>query len=779
MTRLLLFVVSLMLTGVVFARQLTVEEALDRAMSKMGQSQSMRARSLATGASVSSVTLSQTMSSEASNAKLFYVFDISDGGFIIASADSRAGSLLGYTENGSFDMAKENPAFKEWLDDCTNALQWLSEQPDFGLENESTATRAEVLTPVAPLLGDIKWGQDEPYNMYTPKRSGKHAPTGCVATALAQVMMYYKWPETGEGSHTNINEESQTIDFSKSKYDWAAMKPKYAVDDESASAKAVATLMNDVGCALDMQYGESESGSNTYSLMTALATYFKYNKGLIRLQRKMFTTDDWNEVLRRELNDEHPILFSAGAPSGGGHQFVLDGYDANGLYHVNWGWNGKSDGYFDINVLDPDFQGTGGYAGGYALRQDALIGVQPDRDGKSVAAPKMEICSQFIYKIENNTFWLSVENTGLGEFAGEIGLEIMHPDGTFSKARPYSFASTPLTLGKYVELEFDAPKADAEGYLVRPYYSKTVGGKEERLEASLATLTTWGTYIDEQGELRWGYYKNEYPSLTITDKSISGNYAGFAPKFKFSIKKEDITKYEYNDAIQVYVFKTVSDKDELVGKGISQLFINPGESKELVVDVCLDKDGSRLKDGLSEGEYKYLVLYNIGSYIYELTDFIDFTVEKSTPSNLTYSEFAIDKKEIKQGELLTATMKIKNTGGYDERKYEFVMFKEDDYNNYVAYFSANVCIEADETVIATMKGLIDLEPGRYVGAFFDDQSGKQLCNILKFTVGATALDEIPNVESDQPKVMYDINGKPATQLQKGKVYIGNGKIIVR
>lgn len=206
--------------------------------------------------------------------------------------------------------------------------------------------------------------------------------TGCVATAMAQVMMYYQYPKELKATIKAYTAKSYGIQIpeisSGATYDWDNMLPDYSKSDyNSAQADAVAKLMYHCGAAVKMDYGPS-SGANVTP--TILATYFGYDADLMQdLTRTVFTLQQWMTLIDNELKAKRPILYS-GQASDGGHEFVCDGSDGNGLYHINWGWGGYQDGYFDLTILQPTKggAGSGSAVDGYNRDCSMIIGIAPD-----------------------------------------------------------------------------------------------------------------------------------------------------------------------------------------------------------------------------------------------------------------------------------------------------------------------------------------------------------------------------------------------------------------
>lgn len=322
------------------------------------------------------------------SATCYYVFaNGEDKGFTIVSGDDRMPEVVGYSAQGTYDpdhLPANYVGFMKAYQETVEALLKGDAQVSGGLA-EARQWRADRANSaaVAPLLGGIKWNQMAPYNNMCPSYNGTNrAVTGCVATAMAQVMMYYQYPKELKATIKAYTAKSYGIQIpeisSGATYDWDNMLPDYSKSDyNSAQADAVAKLMYHCGAAVKMNYGPS-SGANVTPII--LATYFGYDADLMQdLTRTVFTLQQWMTLIDNELKAKRPILYS-GQSSDGGHEFVCDGSDGKGLYHINWGWGGYQDGYFDLTILQPQKggAGSGSAVDGYNRDCSMIIGIAPD-----------------------------------------------------------------------------------------------------------------------------------------------------------------------------------------------------------------------------------------------------------------------------------------------------------------------------------------------------------------------------------------------------------------
>lgn len=322
------------------------------------------------------------------SATCYYVFaNGEDKGFTIVSGDDRMPEVVGYSAQGTYDpdhLPANYVGFMKAYQETVEALLKGDAQVSGGLA-EARQWRAERAgtAAVAPLLGGIKWNQTEPYNNRCPLYDGTNrSVTGCVATAMAQVMMYYRYPKALKTTIKAYNTQTYGLQIpeisSGATYDWDNMLPDYSKSGyTSAQTDAVAKLMYHCGAAVEMNYGPS-SGANVTPAI--LATYFGYDADLMQdLTRTCFSLQQWMTLIDNELKAKRPILYS-GKSSDGGHEFVCDGSDGKGLYHINWGWGGYQDGYFDLTILQPQKggAGSGSAVDGYNRKCSMIIGIAPD-----------------------------------------------------------------------------------------------------------------------------------------------------------------------------------------------------------------------------------------------------------------------------------------------------------------------------------------------------------------------------------------------------------------
>ena len=316
----------------------------------------------------------------------YYIFNVGQGeGYVIAAADDRVPAVLGYSNRGQIDPENMPENMKEWLQGYNDQLVYLNNHPEV-----SVARRTVTGEAISPMLdaryseGPIAWDQNEPFNNFCPLDGSSHSLVGCVATAMAQLMYYWKYPAATTDTipgYTTTKRKIQMPDIpAGTTIDWDNMLPRYTGYETDAQKNAVANLMLLCGTSVKMDYTFDNSAASTGLAASALRDYFDYDEATNYIQRVDFREGEWNQKVYDELKAGRPVLYR-GQSSAGGHAFIVDGYGGDDYFHINWGWSGQSNDYFLLSILDSNNNSGSGAsksADGYSFGQGAIFGVQPN-----------------------------------------------------------------------------------------------------------------------------------------------------------------------------------------------------------------------------------------------------------------------------------------------------------------------------------------------------------------------------------------------------------------
>ena len=423
----------------------------------------------------------KTRSSQANEQPAYYIFtNPNDKKFVIISGESKLNEVVGYGDKMTENPNDQPPYFKLFLKEYERVVKEV--------RSKATATTPQrpIKRKVEPLL-TCKWSQYDPFNKYTPLSNGQHTPTGCVATATAQVMFYNKWPKNRPQDYI----ASTGDDAKKSAtYWWDEMKNTTNEMRAEQSRQAVGVLMYDIGKAVHMRYYYRGSDSNLQYACNALRDKFDYT---VRYLDKNFlpANDFLNEVMQ-EISDGYPVLVV-----GGPHAFVYDGYDEQGLIHTNWGWGGENDGYFDINIVTLNVSGFALNSG--TFWDDISVVFAHPNDGKATPFKDIErgldartTTSLTIDKTEANrseSFSAKIEKLGsyssvkgeLGVFTGKVALALYNDKNKQVKIFN-STASDQTWASIFTSMSFDVADINFKGiadgnYRLVPVFSEMLDTK--------------------------------------------------------------------------------------------------------------------------------------------------------------------------------------------------------------------------------------------------------------------------------------------------------------
>ncbi len=372
-------IITLFLSFVTFyswAKDVTISQALNTAQTHVATEKNLTLTSVST-----SLVGQKNYSDNFGNQHVaYYVVQINqNNGFVFVSGDDKTVPIIGYTDKGVYDYAKLPNGLKKLLFNVAKEVKYIATNQHLtaptSIQKRWSNLKSGIIVPstkssVSPLT-TTTWSQSSGgYNLFCPGGT----PTGCVATATSQIMKYHNHPVTGNGSHSYNHNDYGTLsaNFGATTYEWSIMPNHLTSSSTQAEKEAIAKLMYHVGVSLDMNYSPGNSGAFSRLVPDALVNYFSYDNSAQFIKRSHYSLTSWKAKIKSDLDNALVVYHSGFCPSPqAGHAFVLDGYDVNDKFHVNWGWGGYADGYFEINNLNPGSTYT------FNNTQSAIIKIKP------------------------------------------------------------------------------------------------------------------------------------------------------------------------------------------------------------------------------------------------------------------------------------------------------------------------------------------------------------------------------------------------------------------
>lgn len=650
MRKLLFCSLATLATLCVQARQLTPAEALARAVG--GESVAYTSPSRGDG-----IKLAYTGRDAATGDNGLYVFNRADNeGFLVVSADDAVTPLLGYADAGTFDADAMPDNLRAWLEEYTSQIAWAATMTSGRARAASSSrpSRASI-TPMCVTM----WNQGSPYNDMCPEYQGERCVTGCVATALAQVLKYHNYPTRGTGSNsytTNSLGLSASFNFGNTTFEWDKMLDSYSSDSPSANKTAVATLMYAAGVSVDMDYTPNESGASSYAIGSALINYFNYDKGVSFQNRNWYGMYEWEDLVYESLSTCGPVLLGGNSGTGG-HEFVCDGYDKDGYFHINWGWGGMSNGYFLLTALDPGEQGIGGSAGGYNFNQDAVIGIRkPVADSKYTEIMASMNDVNGVGGNKSVTVSGNFGNVSYGSLSDVYpGLEI---NGAY-----YSSSAHYATIDpNYGITEYSVPLSGLPAGTYKAYPAfKTSNNGWQRMKTSIVNVRYLNLTVNAAGVVTVS--QPALPTIDITGLTLEtpmspGNV------FRISATVSNKGTEEYSNTVYPVLINSSGEAIELTQYAMD---VPAGEEKAVTIQASLSTN-------VTPESYTLYLAEISGEKVTPIGDGIPVTVEAYVAPVLAVSSFTIDDSEAVNVSNITVRVVISNTGGYFFGQLKAVIF---------------------------------------------------------------------------------------------------------
>ncbi len=698
-----------------------------------------------------------------------YVFDTRSG-YMVVSADDVAAPLLGYADEGSFDAANIPDNLRYWLESYASEIAWAR---DNGVEPaRSRASRADR-APIAPLV-KTQWNQGSPYNNYCPIYNGSRSVTGCVATAMAQVMKYYNYPAKGTGSHsytTKTLKISQSMDFSSTSFRWTSMADSYGSFSSTSQKNAVATLMHACGVSVDMDYTPNESGAPSMNVASALANYFGYDKGVRYLMRDYYGMAEWEELVYNQLVEFGPVQYS-GSNTSAGHSFVCDGYSADGYFHFNWGWGGMSDGYFLLTALDPTSQGIGGSTAGYNSGQDIIANVATSGEGKMYE--QMLIDGDFKIdtpQVQKGGYVVIVANAynySIAPISGFYGLKFTASDGSVTYAEAPQGYSNVAVLSGYGGWYVRMPSLAAGTYTVTPAWKSTTGEWFD-IRAKVSAVKSYTATVSGNTAM---FTADSAPQIYVNDIDVATPLY-FNTPFKINATIDNPTQDEYYGGIEAALLNSSNNVVALAD--IYPVDVLGGESQQMEYVAKFSRYNSQL--GVPSAGTYTLVFLTESNQVVSAPVTVQL-LETPASTSVSVSSFSVEgDANAVAADNLQFNLTVNCSAGYFANTLSVYIFPISG-GSAIAYFDTpTLFIEEGKSATTMASGNFSqgVVGSKYMAAVFSGQ--QQLSEIVYFTVGSYSGIADVDADDNAPVEYYTVDGIRVDRPEKGLYIVRQGSKI--
>jgi len=716
----------------------------------------------------------------ASKEAAFYVFNQPGEGYLVASAYDNTPVILGYSDEGAFDI-ESAPESMKWL------LSRMERQ--LPVAAQSSTVHMDIQEPVAPMLGYCNWGQNAPYNFETPVVDGQYCATGCVATAMAMVMNYHQWPKKAKAiSQYKLWDDTVVEALPETTFDWKNIKLRYKSDASGDSARAVSHLMRYCGQSMSMNYAPGLSGASD-DVTLSMKHYFDYDNNAHFLRAESYTMSEWESIIYEEMKNKRPVIMSGGSYAS--HEFVCDGYE-DGYFHFNWGWDGGQNGFFLLSVLDPLMARNTEYNYTNFFYSDAMaanVGLQPNQHGDinyDKTTEDIETACFFMGNTDVHTYTRSKKSSNFKNV--EIQVD-------FRKYNNFD----------YKNAEFGAALYE-KGQLIKVLF---YGDCEEAWNGEL--------HINKKVDFGANLGDGDYAIKSIVRTKGFSDWiippGGNAHYIKANIKSNKLTFY-YFDPTTMPLDYTINSVEFIGNKyvgnqiGIKLNITNNEEMRGGTIDYY-DKDNKQIGWEMVAIEPHQTADVTYFQYFWEPGDYeLNFYVSnryggqaflrkealtivnpptypdlyyiEPTPVGITL-DYTDKKNKIKVGNTLTGSIQYLNDNKYTSWGYEYIHLcigRLEDYtpsdvttSRQYRTFHAPIKLEPGERGKLDFT-FYDIAPGEY---FILNRTGLAGVTIVDYASGINPVIENP---SDKPLPIYDMQGRIVKNpVQKG-IYIQGGKKFV-
>lgn len=613
-------------------RSLTPEEALQRFRDNTSGPAKIAAKN---AASQQQPTLAYTATTSDGSPAAYVFSQPGNHGFIVLAGDDIALPLLGYADSGSAQADEMPPQMIAWLSGYAEEIEAAnSAQAEPRRDLITYAAATDDREPIAPLCS-THWNQGTPYNNLCPSVGSKLGYTGCVATAMAQVMKYYNHPAKPSGSISYTTRTlglSVSMNFNQLSFDWGNMVDNYdyyfddngtyhSVTTSATQNTAVATLMAACGASVKMDYKTNSSGAYSEDVPAALETYMGYASGGVCLTREAYSSNAWAQMVYDNLKNVGPVYYS-GSSSEGGHAFVCDGYSSDDYFHFNWGWGGHYDGYFKLYALNPDGQGIGGFEGGYNQSQGIIVGIHPtDASAKPDVESVMTMSNYLTGSLSGTTITLKPASQGFFYNSG--------PD-TFSRLY-LGVEATSLTDGSVTYIS-----SIYFNDLYVNYGTSSYDVNLSSLKPATQTVYRVSPVYSSDGKKTWKHMAHNQLHCDWVDVTVGAGGSSYTIGTQYAYNLPYVTPRAVSfteNGVQKYV--------HFIGRDLDMDFFNESLHTEICSPFCLlvyDYTNQTMGDGLCYSESLNEPIAPLGTTVYSFGGTFNTTLTEGERLVRAYSD---------------------------------------------------------------------------------------------------------------------------------------------
>ena len=753
--RITFFITATLICSIAFAGPVSLEEARGKAarfllelngstVATTAQAEYAPARSVKGRVGVSDVPA-------------YYVFNAEEGnGFVIVSGEDKTDEILGYSDTGSFDLDNMPENAKAWLHGYAEQIAMME---NYVVQKQhDVQQRNSQWSAVAPMLS-TKWDQDSPYYDKCPMHDGRRSVTGCGATAMAQIMKYHEWPQDSvAGVAEYFADALKTVvpALPPTIFRWEEMKDNYVGGE---NGDAVAELMRYCGQAIKSNYSSGSTFSTIPNVFEAFQKTFGYSQNMELKSMYTHTLSEWEYIIYDELKDGRPV-FHGGQSFTGGHVFVCDGYDGNGMFHINWGWDGKCDGYFKLALLNPDMYYTGTELNdGYRENQLIITGIQPSVGEE----PKPKYFVPEKEGIEGTTLFSCFKNPNNEEMSANVGFAIIDENDEIQKVLEDCGS---LTLGGFYEEESDTICMDMVKHPLPKgtYRIATICRPNDSIAWKRVGSNQNFFVVEFDANHNISIWQSPTIECSAIDCKIIGSLVvGTTQKLQVTLENEGDELHSI-----LYLYAGSENAQESLHSRTAVL-MKEGEVSDYVLKFVPD----------TVGAYDlYVLLYDVYS---NLLDYVEMQVivneAPKKPSDLTLVSYDVDVEEF------SVTVKIRNNSTEPYcRDIGAQLFHEgtndEPVQDCIRTLPADIAPGETETFKFLLDGLKSNTEYALQVMYNVKHTGDehQVLGEVRFTTGETAVENIDaTTEMTIPILIYRLDGTRVMDCKQNGVYVVDGK----